>query len=377
MKLLSLVLIIAIGSTGLADETNEDDRHKRLKQGVIIGGVVVGAIVGWRILRHANYKLHEKYVDGVEKIARRSRMPLSEFTKVEITDPPIYRLTAPDGSQHHILGTMHISNLSLSDFAKDSKLFPILEQANILMPERVKTPLTSALKLQFSYAFNRQRRQMFTSRPKLSEQLGEQRWQKLTQMIAEKPDLKPFEQPLDEFIAKIDTSPADDVYRRLLDYGFGYATPVEGLMMDYQLMRYGRQHGKTLIGLETFKQVTSALKKIKSSSSVDDLKELIDKGGIDYITDTTIDLVHGYADGKKTDELYQLWTELTPQSVKAAGEKFLLDQRNIAWVESGKIQKNCVQGNRCLIFVGLGHLVKTDNTLIKLLRERGYQIERL
>ena len=238
MKLLSLVLIFAIANSGFAKSQRENE-DKKLKQALVVGGTVVAVIVGWPIMRRANYKLFEVAVDKIEKTARRSRMALANFTEVEITDPPLYRLTAPDGSQHHILGTMHISNLSLSDFAKDSKLFPILEQANILMPEFAKARFTQVLK--YSLMERRPTRRL-VSQQKLSQQLGEQHWQKLTEMIAEKPDLKPFEQPLDQVMAKIDTSTAGDVYDKLLRYGFDYATPTEGLKMDFQLIRYGRQH---------------------------------------------------------------------------------------------------------------------------------------
>ena len=375
MKLLSLVLIFAIANSGFAKSQRENE-DKKLKQALVVGGTVVAVIVGWPIMRRANYKLFEVAVDKIEKTARRSRMALANFTEVEITDPPLYRLTAPDGSQHHILGTMHISNLSLSDFAKDSKLFPILEQANILMPEFAKARFTQVLK--YSLMERRPTRRLVSQR-KLSQQLGEQHWQKLTEMIAEKPDLKPFEQPLDQLMAKIDTATAGDVYDKLLRYGFDYATPTEGLKMDFQLIRYGRQHGKTLIGLETFKQGSSAALKARLTNvaDVNDLKELIDKGGIDYVTDTLTDSIHHYANGALDESVSALLNALRPARGKAKFDNIMLDQRNIAWVESGKIQKNCVQGNNCLVFVGLAHLTEGNNTLIKLLQKQGYQIERI
>ena len=375
MKLLSMILIIAVSYTSLAQEVDENkERGKRLKQGLVLGGVIIGGVVGWRVLRHLDYKAFDFLIKVQEKAARRSRMPLSEFTKIEITDPPLYRLTAPDGSQHHILGTMHVSNLSLSDLSADSKLRPILEQADILMPELAEARYTSVM----SYAFRSNFRLQLVEQRSLSQQLGEQHWQKLSQMIAEKGDLKPFEQSLDEFMEEIDGLTVDEAYSRLIGYGQAYASPLEGLKMDFQLIHYGREHDKTLIGLESFKQGSSAALKVMGSShaKIDDLKKLIDKGGIDYVVDTFKNSIRHYAGGN-IDESYKGIDALTPPGAKAAINDFLLDQRNVAWVESGKIQKNCVNGNRCLIFVGFGHLVKGDKTLIKLLEKQGYLIERL
>ena len=377
MKLL-LLLLIAISGNVFADQTSgNEERRKQLKRGVMWGGAIVGGIVGWRVLRWADYKMFDIYIDGMEKVARRSRMSLARFTKVNISDPPIYRLTAPDGSQHHILGTMHISNLSLSDLPKDSKLSQIVEQANILIPEIAGARFTSALRFQFSLNKVTWRRQ-FVWQQRLSEQLGDEHWQKLTQMIAEKPDLKPFEQPLGRFMDEIDSLDADDVYSRLSTYGQNYATPIEGLKMDFQLIRYGREHGKTLIGLETFKQARASFMKTLDASNVgiDDLKRLIDKGGIDYVTEVTIDSIRHYADGN-LDESYKSLKKITPLDTRNAVDTFMLDQRNIAWVESGKIQKNCVNGNNCLIFVGFAHLTEGSNTLIKLLQKQGYKVERI
>ena len=372
MKLLSLALIVAISCPSFADEIDES-KDKRVKQALVIGGVVTGGIVGWRILKYANLKMGRVIDKGDEAIARRSRMPLANRgAGVEITNPPIYRLTAPDGSQHHILGTMHISNISLSDFPKNS-ILPILKQANIMMPECADiTSFTAVIRSRLSPVFKRLRRTWFVPKQKLSEQLGEHYWQELTQMIAKKPDIKPFEQSIDEFMADLDASTASDVYLRLVDYGASYASPspIRGLQMDTQLIRYGREHGKKIIGLETLKEARITMRAHKrilaEEITVDELKKLIDKGGIDYRTKIRRKMIKDYAEGKKLQYNYsQILQEV------------MLDRRNIAWMKTGKIQKNCVKGNNCLIFVGAGHLDKGDRTLINLLQEEGYRIERL
>ena len=378
-KLLSLTLLIVTSGGVLADQTDgNDNRKKRLKQGIYVGGAVVGGIVSWRVLRRLDYKLSERLTSLHDKRARRSRMPLSRFTKVEVTDPPLYRLTAPDGSQHHILGTVHISNISLSDFSTDSKLFPILEQANILMPERIPR-FTSELTFHYHLLIRKwlRSRKLFTPQEKLSEQLGEEYWQKLTQMIAEKPDLKPFEQPLDEFMNEFDRLTAKDAYNKLLDYSDQYTTPAGYLAMDWQLVRYGHKHGKKMIGLETGKQ--SRKKSLQAEAAhndtvmigVDDLKKFIDDGGIDSKVSYRLNRYVQYAKGRHQYANWVYREHAFPE------DEIMLDQRNIAWVESGKIQKNCVQGNKCLIFVGNAHLTDGSNTLIELLQKKGYKIENL
>lgn len=372
MGFIFLILALTINSVVLADQPDDiDDRKKRLKQGIMWGGAVVGVIVGWQVLKYADYKLFQEIRRFSERIARKSRMQLSRHTKVDITDPSIYQLTAPDGSQHHILGTMHISNLSLSDFPDDSKLWPILEQANILIPERdlLKDRFTTALLWKVSV--KKMRSVRFGKQQKLSEQLGEPHWQKLRQMIAEKPDLKPVEQSLDEFMAEIDASTANDVYLQLDDYGIEYASGpfANSLTMDHQLVRYARKQGKKLIGLETQEQIFLAHLKATKSIVYDvyDLRQLIDEGGIDDVANKLTDDINRYAKGRSTED----------RTTAPDYDDITLDQRNIAWVESEKIQKNCVNGNKCLIFVGRAHLTGGGNTLIKLLKEQGYMIERI
>ena len=364
-----------------------------------ISGSGFANIASWRLLKRLDYKLYEVWSRSAEKTARRHRMALSKFTKMDITDPPIYRLIAPDGSQHHILGTMHISKLSLSDFPTDSKLFPILEQANILIPERIDESFTSVFRIYYqlnikhrlpklSKVLTRSNKAKDIEQPKLSEQLGEQHWQKLTQIIAEKPDLKPFEQSLDKFIQEIDGSTANDIFQRLVKYGNVYVAPFsQNLTMDNQLVRYGREHGKTLIGLEDAKQIASVYKAMREALgrtyrkdiSADDvyaLKWLIDRGGIDFVGDTVTYSMHLYTKGEI--EKSRKWLNLfVREELQAVRDEFLFDRRNIAWVESGKIQTNCVHGNNCLIFVGFGHLEEGGNALIKLLREQGYSIDRI
>ena len=79
-----------------------------------------------------------------------------------------------------------------------------------------------------------------------------------------------------------------------------------------------------------------------------------------------------YANGKIDEALNNFYrSTLFPKHGITTYIDLMFDQRNIAWVESGKIQKNCVHGNKCLIFVGIAHLDESDNALIKLLKEQG------
>ena len=51
-----------------------------------------------------------------------------------------------------------------------------------------------------------------------------------------------------------------------------------------------------------------------------------------------------------------------------------IDRRNIAWVE--KIIAQCQQGESCLIYPGIGHVLDNDTSLIALLRKEGYTVQR-
>ena len=50
-------------------------------------------------------------------------------------------------------------------------------------------------------------------------------------------------------------------------------------------------------------------------------------------------------------------------------KKSQLSDRNQNWIERGQNQKNCRQGKKCLVAVGLTHLVAGDNNLIELLTQ--------
>ena len=58
-------------------------------------------------------------------------------------------------------------------------------------------------------------------------------------------------------------------------------------------------------------------------------------------------------------------------------EDIMLDQRNLRWVEEGKIQEHCTKDNQCLVYVGFFHLLRGKNPLFKLLQQEGFEIKEL
>ena len=55
----------------------------------------------------------------------------------------------------------------------------------------------------------------------------------------------------------------------------------------------------------------------------------------------------------------------------------VLDQRNLRWMETGKIQKHCTKNNQCLVYVGFSHLLRGKEPLIKLLQKEGFEVREL
>ena len=58
-------------------------------------------------------------------------------------------------------------------------------------------------------------------------------------------------------------------------------------------------------------------------------------------------------------------------------EDIMLDQRNLRWIEKGKIQKYCTKENQCFIYAGFSHLLRGKNPLIKLLQDKGFEVREL
>ena len=108
----------------------------------------------------------------------------------------------------------------------------------------------------------------------------------------------------------------------------------------------------------------------KGDMLVEILKNIIDKGGINYIRDKFLETRTAYLDGNVLKALGLLH----PFVLDPYFDEIILDQRNLAWIEGGKIQDLCWAGNRCFIFIGFAHLFKDKHPLIKLLRQQGFEV---
>ena len=54
-----------------------------------------------------------------------------------------------------------------------------------------------------------------------------------------------------------------------------------------------------------------------------------------------------------------------------------IDKRNLAWIDTGTIQKSCVKGKKSLIYVGASHIYYYRLPLTTLIRKEGFSVESL
>ena len=134
--------------------------------------------------------------------------------------------------------------------------------------------------------------------------------------------------------------------------------------------------GKKVLGLEKVSEAMDKLVASTSEAQPDDsmaiarLRKFIDAGGITNRIREFEEARAAYVNGDaiKANEL------LTDKILSDEAKKLLLNDRNHNWIKSGKIQKNCQHGKKCMVAVGLSHLVGGSETLIELLTKEGFKV---
>ena len=110
---------------------------------------------------------------------------------------------------------------------------------------------------------------------------------------------------------------------------------------------------------------------------MEDLRKFLDDGGIAGRAQKLLEARDAYGQGELGMATTNLASISESVSMSSDVEKILLDDRNIRWVKSKKIQENCHQGETCTIVVGYRHLFEGDNSLTKLLGAEGFKIEKI
>lgn len=358
--------------------TLEEERQRErkwLKRTLVIGGAVAAVVGGYQMLKYLDSILGRKLVLTAEKNALAAREGTPKFVKATPTNPPLYKLTAPDGSEHYLLGTMHTTGLSLDDFPQDSKIFSALNDADVVLPERIEDGFILTQRTGFSIAFRIGKDLASYKKFDLKGELGDEYWQKLTAQSISHSQLHT------RAGISLENMYPSDVISLIEIHGMVKVTndPLNAVQMDVQLRRLARSKGKKVVGLEKLSSqmndIVDAQIELRSVTTVDDLKRLLDAGGVEHAADRYINMVRRYGEGDLDGVIKHGGLGMLDKTPNA--RKKLLDDRNKKWVESNKIQKNCKSGQKCMVFVGFAHLFAGDNSLVKLLKKEGFRVEKM
>ena len=311
-------------------------------------------------------------------------------SQVSVDKAPLYKITNTlDGSVHHLLGTMH-TGITIFDIPEQTYLFSVIENSTVLIGERqvgISEILGYNRNLQkkiSSIHARKETMQRLLAFFNSEEKLGAQYWAKIKQMFTDNRELLNISsEELESFQQQLDKMPPAEIIGEIFSWGEKKAFKSEWFKgqqrpsMDAELFVYAFTEKNKIFALETVRETERyllAAAKTRKVTTAKDLKELIDKGGIDYVADTLLDMRAAYihADLEKLLDL-----ENNIDRTNFHEDKILLDHRNKIWVEKGIIQKSCQQDEHCLIFVGAAHLTKGANSLSKLLREEGFTVEKI
>lgn len=352
----------------LTVEAEEEEKPNWKKRAVVVGSVSLAAIGGWALVKHLDRVFGRGILKKLEWEAYFERNKVPHYSAGNFDSPPLYKLTAPDGSEHWLLGTMHTAGVSLEDFRYDSKVFTALREATVLLPERDMESFKDLLRLSIKDIkdINMLRKADFD----LKGALGDDYMDKLRAENALVRNSAQLTSRID--LDKLYPSQALvmlEMHAHTLAFGKGQ------MAMDVELIRVTRQEGKKVVGLEKTSDLIKTLKTAGSANevSVDDLKKYLDAGGAKTRSEQLIQARDAYGRGD-----IEATMKLLDGNIKKSENfnKILLDERNQKWLKSNKIQKNCQQGKKCMIAVGAAHLFKGENSLSKLLEAEGFKLEK-
>lgn len=346
---------------------------------LIVAGTALIAVGGWSLFKYVDKAYAGKLAKARQAVLR-GREAAPFFYQGNFDKLPLYKLIAPDGSEHWLLGTMHTSAISINDFPKDSKVFEALRQANIVMPETVTSAWDRA-----SFAVRRDMEKILKTRyadetnPFGKETIGDVLDDNYLEKLRNE-----FKFGMDKEIKdlEIDGLPLEqntpDTLVHLME---SIARQMSGSemksSMDEELVHMAQQTGKKVMGLESYQDGINAYKEASRNRrwlNKDDLIQFIDGGGVEGRTKELLQARDAYGRGE-LDNLNEVLEKFSPIR-EDLRHKFLLDNRNQKWMQSGRIQKNCSVGNTCMLVVGAGHLFDGNSSLVKLLQEEGFKVEK-
>ena len=306
---------------------------------------------------------------------------IPRLPRVAVDKAPLFTIVNNrDGSLHHLLGTMH-QGINIYDIPYHSYLHSVIEHATVFIGERMFSidDLLNAnpdLKVRFDAIVDEKAAAQHSYR--LINELGGYYWGKMQQMLRDNFSVDEVDQHID----KMDDFSAEEAVLLLATIGLDKAFADQNadargkISLDGSLFIHALSIGKKAYALDTPKDTALYhlhAAKVERPATVQDLKELIDKGGVDYIENTLLAMRDAYVRADLQTMLSLYGRDM--KYYKSSAEELFLDFRNRRWIERGIIQENCQQGEHCLIFVGAAHLSMGDDSLFKLLPAEGFTIE--
>lgn len=243
-------------------------------------------------------------------VSAMTRLPYSMGMK----KPLLWEVTAPDGSRHWIVATAH-HPMNLSTLPQDSQLFDVVDKATIFMPE-------------------------FFGLPALKE-----RADKLKKMKS------------------YDTAKKIERAIEMLERQF-----------DNSLTTYGKRRGKRIVHLD--EDAVLVEREMRSASKLDAivrqamLQGLSEAEKIKYYLDyseLTFRSNQAFVDGNLAE-----MSKLVNERFSSLSVGAYTVVRNKRWVKI--IEKTCKDKDGCLIYSGYAHVIEAKDSLISLLRERGFEL---
>lgn len=262
----------------------------------------------------------------------------------------LWRVTSDDGGTAYLMGSIHVAR---------EDLFPLARVYDRAFEEAEIVVFEVDLEKILSMAFSMLRRGFFWDGRTLESELSEETWRRLQQQARSQGlDLSLFRRAKPWLVSLVLSASAME------QEGYSGAAGIDQVLSDR-----ARRAGKPRRFLETaddqfllFDDFSKREQEILLLSSLDEAEA--GTGEVDEITEAW-----KRGDAEALDEQLRETGSAVPGFLDR-----LLTRRNRAWVP--KIEGWLTEGETFLVIVGAGHLVGEDS-VVDLLREKGYRVDRL
>ena len=296
-----------------------------------------------------------------------------------------------DGSRHLLLGTLHRPFCLTKVFP--SKFSELLREANILIGESKYDDPDELLRYSDPVLSHIRRR-----RYHLKDILGNSRMRKLQAMFDDsKNPIYYWRFVIETAIKTNDVALIIHSIRSHAQCEAFFSLPgmpdhqhPQRMILDDQIPAAAKaaSRNKTqFVGLETSAELQDNRDRFYSVATktltvedpevewgVERLRAFIDADGLDQQRARCFGMYDDFLKGRLMRYNSDWWW---PAVTEAQQASIRIDDRNSAWLATGKLQKYCVKGNKCLIYVGVNHVFYLTAPLISLLRNEGFAVETL